>query len=80
MVYKTYIFINSIFFPYETLNQYEKSLTQLSYYFFEERYYFCQKVLFFAKYISKIKETFVLKGIFSETKYLFVLNYQILSF
>ena len=59
-------------------NRTKKSLTQLSYYCFEERYYFCQKILFFCKKntdISKIKSILVLKGIFSETKDMRVLTY-----
>ena len=58
-------------------NRTKKSLTQLSYYCFEERYYFCQKILFFCKKntdISKIKSILVLKGIFSETKHTRVLT------
>ena len=48
-----------------------------------QRYYFCQKMLIFCKNnadISKIKKVLVLKGIFSEIKYVRVLTYQISSF
>ena len=64
-------------------NKTKKSLTQLSYYCFELRYYFCQKMpLIFLKNagISKIKGALVLKDIFYETKYVFVLTHQISSF
>ena len=56
-----------------------KFLTQLSYYCFEQRYYFCQKMLIFCKKgdISKIKGVMVLKGVFSETKYVCVQRYQV---
>ena len=54
----------------------KKSLTQLSYYCYEQRHYFCQKMLI----NSKIKVVLVLQGIFSETTYVFVLTHQISSF
>ena len=39
-------------------------------------YYFCQKY----DVISKIKKDLLLKGIYSETKYVYVFTYQVLSF
>ena len=52
----SYIFINSNFLSYKNWKQNLKSLTELSY-FFEWRYYFCQKCWFIVKNadISKIK-------------------------
>ena len=53
--------------------------TKLSRYWFELSYCFCQKMLTFWKkmLVSQIKGVVILKSIFSETKYLFVLTYQI---
>ena len=76
IVCKTYIFINSNFLSYK--NWTKKSLTQLSHYSFEQRYYFCQKILIFCQKnadISKIKKALVLKSIFSETAYVRLLTY-----
>ena len=57
----------------------KRSLTQLSRYCFEQRCYFGQKNAGFLQKnaISKIKTALVLKGIFSETTYAFVLTCQI---
>ena len=68
------------FYLTKTENRTKKSLTQLSHYRFELRYYLCQKKrLFFTKNadISKIKKALVLKGSFSETTYVCVLTCQI---
>ena len=63
-------------------NRIKISLTQLSLYCFESRYYFGQKMLIFCKKadISKIKKTLVIKGIFSEITYERLLACQILHF
>ena len=56
------------------------SLTQLSHYRFELRYYFRQRSIdFFSKIadISKIKKVLVLKVVFSKATYLFALMHQI---
>ena len=48
-----------------------------------KKIYYCQTILIFLKNnagISKIEMGLVLKGTFSETKYLFVLTFQISSF
>ena len=58
----------------------KRSLTQLSHYCFEQRCYFGQKNAGFLQKnadISKINTALVLKGIFSETTYAFVLTCQI---
>ena len=47
IVCKTYIFVNSNLYITKTENRTQKSLTQLSYYCFEERYYFSQRTLIF---------------------------------
>ena len=65
-----------IFYPTEPENRTKKSLTQLLYYCFDYRYCFYQKILIFLRK----KCILVRKGIFSETKYGFVLSYQISRF
>ena len=49
IVCKTYIFINSTLYLTKTEDRTKKSLTQLSHYCFEQRYYFSQKLLIFCK-------------------------------
>ena len=59
------------------------SLTELPHYSFEKGYYFCQKTMYFWEinaYISKVNGALVLKGIFSEAKYVCVITYKISSF
>ena len=51
----------------KTENRTKKSLTQLSYHCFEQRYYYHQKCWFFSEH-SEV-EVLVLKGIFCEAKY-----------
>ena len=74
-VCKTYIFINSNLLSY-------KSLTQLSHIALSKGTIFAKKRSFFPKNvdISKIKSALRLQGMFSETKYVCVLTYQISSF
>ena len=49
IVCKAYIFNNSNPYFTKTENRTKKSLTQLSHYYFEKRYYFCQKMLILCK-------------------------------
>ena len=95
IVCKTYIFIKSDLLSYtiflskvtfyltKTENRTKKSLTQLSHYCFEERYYFSLKRLIFCKkwWISTINRALELKGIFSETKFMctYVPNFKFLA-
>ena len=83
IVYNYYIFIYTFslkpLYLTKTENRTKKSPTQPSCYCFEERYYFCQKMLIFINF-SKIKGILVLKGTIYETTYLCVLTYQILGF
>ena len=59
----------------QTEKRTKKSLTQLSYYCFEWRYYFWRKCSFLQKNTdSKIKGLLVLKYIFSETTYVCVIT------
>ena len=55
------------FYLTKTENRTKKSLTQLSYHCFEQRYYYHQKCWFFSEH-SEV-EVLVLKGIFCEAKY-----------
>ena len=86
IVRKTYIFINSNLLIYKTENKTETSQAQLLQYCFQQRYYFCQKKLLLLLFfqinadINQFQRALVLKSIFSETKYLCVLRYQISSF
>ena len=74
--------LKAAFYLTKSENRTWKALTQLSYYCFEYRYYFCQKCWVLSKKVnmSLIKGFMALKGIFSETNYLWVLTYQISSF
>ena len=80
---KLKIFINSNFYLKKTENKTKKTLTQLSHYCFELRYYFCQKMIIILQKnadISKVKKASGTKVIFSETTYVCILTYPISSF
>ena len=68
------------FYLIKTENRTVKFLTQLSQYCFEKGTIFAKKTLIFCKKnadINKIKRTFVLKVVFSQTAYVFVLTCEI---
>ena len=49
IVYKKYYFINSNLLSSKSSNRTKKYLIQLSSYCFDQKYYFCQKMLIFCK-------------------------------
>ena len=65
------------FYLTKTANRTKTFLTELSYYCFEERYYFCHEVLTFCRKMSTSMST---SGILFKTIYVCVLTHQISSF
>ena len=83
MVCKTYIFINSNILSYKNWKQNQKLFNLAHTLLLWVKILFLPKSADFLQKnadISKIKRSLVLKGIFSETTYVFVLTYQIWSF
>ena len=80
MVYNSNIFINSNLSSYKNWKQNYKNYNAALILFHWEKVLFLPKYVDFLQEnadISKIKGLLVLKGIFSETKYLCILTYQI---
>ena len=83
MVYKTYIFINSDLLSYKNWKQnWNINNTAFTLWLWVKVLFLPKNTDFFQENagISKIKNALVLKGIFSETKYVCVLTSQIWSF